>query len=205
MEAYHFRITGDREKLAKVSLEFLKKFNPDKYIFCFEVSKADIPHCHGHIEYKNGFTTNQSKLLSSFMKDQGLSGRYYHQKIKKSIEHNILYAIKDKDIMRTDFTTDEITYYQKKTLEIEESKNTQPCQKLINLFKKKYEKELVEDDPNHSFFNMEIIKEFIDDVYILEWDKLAPTNGLTIQYIKTICKKLNICKTQLKLYYQKDL
>lgn len=203
MEAYHFRITGDKNILNNLTLEYVKKFNPKNYLFCFEVSKENVPHCHGHLEYEK-WDSNKTKLLSTFMKNNGLSGRYYHQKIKKSIEHNILYVIKDKDILRSNFLATTIELYKSKTLAIEEDKQKQPCDKLIDRFKIKYAEQL-EKEQHMNGIDIPLIKEFIDDVYIIEWNKLAPTNGLSIQYVKTICKRLNICGAELKSYYNKEL
>ena len=194
--SYHLRVTAPLAIQKEIIPLFIKKFKPKLYICGSEISKADAEHCHAHLEYDR--PPNKS-IVSDWMIKHDLKNKYYHREVDTSDHKNLIYVTKECKILLTNLSDDVVDKLKQENEAIEEDKKKQPCDKLIERLHKKYDADQLE--------KLELceLREFIDDVYCIEWGKLAPTDSLVRQYIRTISKRLNILTTDLKLFYQKDL
>lgn len=140
MNGFHLRITGSKEVLKPIIEFFIKKFDPTKYLFGFE-QKDDNRHVHGHLEFENPPARQRiSDFFKKHFNDDIISGRlYYFKAIAKSKEANILYAMKEQDIITHNLTDEEYGRLMQKTKEIEEDKKLDQRHKLLNSFTKSLE------------------------------------------------------------------
>jgi len=77
MQCYHLRITAKWSEIEKGLIrDFLIKFEPATYVFSEEVSKQDVVHIHGHLEYE---TVPSKSTLSDLSARYKLSGLDYHK------------------------------------------------------------------------------------------------------------------------------
>lgn len=194
--SYHLRFTIVAAGQKPILQAFIKKFKPTLYIFGSETSKDGVEHCHAHLEYDH--PPNKS-LVSDWMIKHELKNKYYHREVVTTDQKNLIYVTKECDILLTNLSDAVVEKLKQENEAIEEDKKKQPCDKLIERLKKKYDADQLEK------LELGDLREFIDDVYCIEWGKLAPTDSLVRQYIRTISKRLNILTVDLKLYYIRDL
>lgn len=208
--AYHLRVTSSWDLIQSGLInEFLNKFKPTTYVFSEEVSDKGVIHVHGHLEYT--LKPPPSSTLSDFFKRYLLSGKYYHQPLKKDIKNNLLYVLKDLDIKLHNLP--EILYDSliEETVAINDDKNRNTRDKLFELFKIWFENNkeqfiiktinevtLTEEItyPLISYWDctitdLECIALFINDLYVVEWKKEPPLAHLNayVIYIATLMNK----------------
>lgn len=194
---YHLRITTPKndkplETAKTIWNNFKKRFNPTKYLVCYEESEKGQPHIHARIQYDRP----PKQVLSDYFKRQNLSGKYHHELEKDKLK-NELYILKDQEIIDTNYIDTELNELWKKL-------------SLINADKKKYiaHKIMENLDPdldkiarNQTAVGLEKLKKDIgnkiDQIYVLHWDKLPPSNSLKnslVNYyiIKKGFKEINI-------------
>lgn len=210
MQYYHLRITAKWAEIEKGLIrDFLTKFEPVTYIFSEEVSKENVIHIHGHLEYKD---VPAKSTLSDLFRRHKLSGKYYHKQLVKDKENNLLYVCKDLNIKLHNMEQHTIDEIISKTIEINEDKKKETRHKLFELYKKwfdevrpkcDYKKVIINDFGDEietveyavtefgPFLNaLETIALFINDLYINKWDKEPPLSHLS-GYVLYIATKMN--------------
>lgn len=139
--AYHLRVTGTKEQLISIIDKFIEKFTLNKYLFGYE-EKGDNKHMHGHLEF---IDTPSRQRISDFFKKhlperiKGGAPLYYFKEVTKSKESNILYAMKEVDILKHNLSNSQFELLMKKTEEINEDKKLDQRHKLLNSFTKSLE------------------------------------------------------------------
>lgn len=207
MQSYHFRLTAKWSDAEKTIIDFVRKYKPTTYVFSEEVSKQDVIHLHGHLEYE---AAPAKSTLSDFFKKHGFSGKYYHKQCEKDKQNNLLYVCKDLDIK---FHNLEEAYYNDildKTQQINDDKKRETRHKLFDLYFKWYEENIAQcstvekceitltektyyDTPTEFgpyICEIENIALFINDLYVNEWDKEPPLAHLS-GYVLFIATKMN--------------
>lgn len=178
---YHIRITGEREPLLELVKQYTAHYNVFKYIFSYE-EVDDNHHIHGHIEYAKE-PTKQS--ISQWMKTKGYSGKYYHKKLDKDPKSNILYVVKDLDLIHHNLSKEHIDFYKNETKKITENKKLEQRHKLLL----EYNKYLETVQASKNFWTLPDLARWIMNHYINVYDKeppLAHLKGYTI-YIASKC------------------
>lgn len=207
MQCYHLRITAKWSEIEKGLIrDFLTKFEPTTYVFSEEVSKQDVIHIHGHVEYEDA---PSKSTLSDLFKRYKLSGLYYHKQLVKDKQNNLLYVCKDLNIKSHNLEQYELDELIDKTTVINEDKKKETRHKLLDLYLKWFEEyrplyEVIEiceitltktktykltefDTPINELDNIAL---FINDLYVNEWDKEPPLAHLS-GYVLFIATKLN--------------
>lgn len=194
----HLRITGERKKIEKIIPIFLEKFKPITYVFSYE-EKGDNHHVHAHLEYEN---VPKKQTLSDFMSKNGFKEKYYHQKLDKEPLNNLLYVLKDLDIITHNLEEERYKALIETTKRINEDKKKNARHKLYEIIRKKmqdyldkkpnYEenKEAYEewaDNPPFTYLND--IADYIIDIYVIQYDKEPPLSHLK-GYVLYIFKML---------------
>jgi len=207
MQCYHLRITAKWSEIEKGLIrDFLTKFEPATYVFSEEVSKQDVIHIHGHIEYED---VPSKSTLSDLFKRYKLSGLYYHKQLVKDKQNNLLYVCKDLNIKLHNLEQYELDEIISKTTQINEDKKKETRHKLLDLYEKWFfeiGKQYIEikeceitltkeieyklTEFNTYINELDNIAMFINDLYINEWDKEPPLAHLT-GYVLYIASKMN--------------
>lgn len=168
---YHLRITLICETQAdEVVSNFILKNNQyiERAIFAYEYiekpdGKIQNHHIHGHIQYKPSFELEKIKY---YLKTKHPK-IHNHTPLRKEPENNELYVCKECRIIKSvNYTEEQLNTIKQKNEAIEEDKEKDPKQKLIELLKKKH-KTLIK-------FTMNQLLEEIKTVYIMDWDKFPP-------------------------------
>lgn len=192
-EKYHLRVSVDRETGKKLAKEYISKWSVKKYAFAFE-QVGDNVHIHGHIEYTNEKPSKQ--ILSQWMKQWNPNKKksfYYHKHLVKEEIHNMAYVTKDKDILLTNFTKEELAKCREVQERIEDEKKTPMKQQLV-----KYCSDKITDNMTLS----EVYKLILE--YHIERDYL-PNANLIKSYVLYVCIKLDRCKAHLKDYIENTM
>jgi len=185
MQSYHIRITSiDRIHALKIVNDFITKFMAKliKYVFSHEISGSGQSHIHGHIQYKSDEVIPRSTLCD-FFKALGLQGKYYHKIVQKEDELNILYVIKELDILTHNFSEEEFQTFLELTNTINENKKKNLKEKLIDHFL---------DKP---YINLNDIASEITRLYIDDWNEFPPVHN-TRKMTLYVAKKLGLCSKQ---------
>jgi len=216
MQCYHLRITAKWAEIEKGLIrDFLTKFEPAIYVFSEEVSKQDVIHIHGHIEYEDA---PSKSTLSDLFKRYKLSGLYYHKQLVKDKQNNLLYVCKDLNIKSHNLEQYELDEIISKTTLINEDKKKDTRHKLLELYEKWFfetgkqyiiKKEcditlttevtykLTEYD---TYVNeLDNIAMFISELYINEWDKEPPLAHLS-GYVLYIATRMNNKLNHINFY-----
>jgi len=214
---FHLRISGEKEELLDVVLAFHKKWPMEKFVCGYE-QKGTNHHCHLHIQYDASMSMyHQSKAgksaRSAFFDKHEYSGAYNFQKLVKPPINNILYVIKDLDIMAFgNLTEEEIEKYEEMTKAINCSKKMDTREKLLIAFREQYKdipKMLPNTDPllaglGQTIYNDEYphklhqIATFIHWHFINTYDKPPPVIHMR-EYVLWIASKE--CDMNTKDYY----
>ena len=210
--AYHLRVTSTWDSVKSgLITDFINKFGPSIYVFSEEVSDKGVIHIHGHLEYTG--KPPASSTMSDLFKRYLLSGKYYHQPLKKDIKNNLLYVLKDLNIKSHNLSETEYDELITETVAINDDKKKNTRDKLFELYKiwfyiqrPKCEfkvtiitdlgDELTTDETELCYFgtylnDVTTIALFINDLYVNEWKKeppLAHLNGYVL-YIATLMNK----------------
>lgn len=207
--AYHLRVTSTWDLIATGLInDFINKFGPSTYVFSEEISDKGVVHIHGHLEYTG--KPPASSTMSDLFKRYLLSGKYYHQPLKKDIKNNLLYVLKDLNVKLHNLP--EIHYNELigETISINDDKKKNTRDKLFELYRTWYyinlpkccwttkiindfgdeieeeHQEVCEYGPH--IWSMTTIALFINHLYVHEWKKeppLAHLNGYVL-YIATL-------------------
>lgn len=194
---YHLRVSVKHDLASDVINAFIKKFNPKKWICCYEnkndeeeaptfeeydqkmhdkckinedMYKEKNPHIHTYIMYTKVPTKQK---ISEFFKTQpilkeGTVAGYYHREQTKTSAENIIYTTKGKHfISYHGFTESEIENFNVKNDKINEDKQLHTREKLFNRYKENVINNSGYEYPPSKF---ELFK-FIDETYVLEWNK----------------------------------
>lgn len=175
---FHLRVTigEDKDKFTLTSFNlFLKKFKPVMYIMAYEEVGETNKHIHAHIEYAN---EPKRQTMSDFMKKEGYAGKYYHTKVKTTKEKNLLYCIKDMDILATSLTDEELEEWKSKTEKINDEKTKPMKQQLYEVCLDRF------IAPPH---RVDLVTLIFD--YMKERDYMPPTPSLMKQYIMYLTDK----------------
>lgn len=182
----HLRVTISEDDARHIIPLFVDKFKPDRYIFSYE-EVGDNKHIHGHLEYKDKEPSKST--LSDWFKKLNLSGKYYCQTLIKDHHHNIVYVMKDLKIVSHNLSEDDFHGYMEKTQEINEDKSKDIKVKLVE----RCIHYLTQVDENgHCLYSPDFgdLATIIMNVYVDDWDRLPPPNGLLNQYIIYVAKKI---------------
>jgi hypothetical protein len=190
----HLRITGDKTQCKTVIDAYFKKFKAVSAVCGYE-EKGENHHMHCHIELDattfEYHTSDKGKTArSAFFKKHHLTGLYNFDKLKKTPLNNILYVIKDLDIVAVRNVEDEqLEELRQMTSEINENKRLDQRHKLYEKFKEHiHNHELLKMDTigmteyqleeHRNIHRISYILKFIHKVYILEWDRDVPLGQL---------------------------
>lgn len=207
MQCYHLRITAKWAEIEKGLIrDFLIKFEPATYVFSEEISKQDVIHIHGHLEYEEA---PSKSTLSDLFKRYKLSGLYYHKQLVKDKENNLLYVCKDLNIKSHNLEQYELDEIISKTTAINEDKKRDTRHKLLELYNKWFDDNYnnyviktvneitLTEETTHkitefdTYINeLDNIAMFINDLYIEVWDKEPPLAHLS-GYVLYIATKIN--------------
>jgi len=178
----HLRVTIGRDASNLLINLFISKFDLYQYVFSYE-EVGDNHHIHAHLEYN---TIPKKTTLSDFFKKQNLTGKYYHKALDKEPINNILYCLKELDIIVHNFPPASYDDFILQTKQINENKSKSSRVKLLDLFKVYITEEVnkatassldvVGVDMTSSQQIMELARpgtvvRFIHNVYVDEWDK----------------------------------
>lgn len=188
----HLRISVKYANAKNVIEAFIGRFKPIEWVCCYENKNANPtdlseeinPHIHCYLKYEKEPT---SQKVSEFFKKQPIIKKnnvagYYHRVQKETTEQNIVYTIKHQNFISSNIEKEILDNYIKKSEEIDEDKKLKPNDKLYNRYIEKFGIML----PSSKF---DIFK-FIDEVYVLEFNKSPPSYGHLICYCKFIIIKL---------------
>lgn len=183
--AYHLRVTCDREPGKKLMDEYIKKFKPETYIIGYEeVDKNHHIHCH--LVYS---TVPSKQSISQWMKVREYSGKYYHQQVKTTNKQNIMYVVKDLDLISHNLPPEHIKKIIELTEEVNENKKMSQRHKLLIEYDK-YIDTFTDDEFVKAKFTIASIARWIMRYYISVYDKeppLAHIKGYSL-YIANKCK-----------------
>lgn len=182
--AYHLRVTCEREPGKKLMEEYIKKFKPDSYIIGYE-EVDENHHIHCHITYQ---TVPSKQSISQWMKTRDYSGKYYHQQVKTTNKQNILYVVKELDLVLTSWSANSINKLKQLTEEINENKKMNQRHKLLIEYNK-YLSTYTAEQFMTTLFTLPGLARWIMNYYVKVYDKeppLAHIKGYTI-YIASKC------------------
>lgn len=191
----HLRITGEREDIEKIIQEFIVKFRPITYVFSYE-EVEDNHHVHAHLEYEN---VPKKQSLSDFMSKKGFKGKYYHKELDKEPINNLLYVLKDLDIICHNLEQERYEQLIQTTKRINEDKKKNARHKIYELAYKKFityidnmpESSLAEFKDyreKQPFKSLSQITDFIIQLYVLDYDKEPPLSHIR-GYVLYIAQK----------------
>lgn len=198
---FHLRITVDEKRQKSIFRKFIKTFNASFYIGGSEVSKKGVEHVQAVVGYTDvpsnpkHYKTWTNKIGEFFKNEIGLVGMYYHRALKKSLDANILYCMKEVKMLYCSLTQEEFDKYMALTDEINADKERDIKEKLLARCKE------YKDERNNS--KMICFKDLTNVIRKLyhSWGKLAPNKTLMFQYLCFICEELNICEDELDNAY----
>lgn len=127
--SFHLRITIEREEADKILNQYVNKFKPTTYVFSYE-EVEDNHHIHGHLEYE---VIPKRQTISDFFKRHNLSGCYYHKEIDKDPINNLLYVLKDLDVIDHNLEEERYNTLIEATKRINEDKKKQARHKLLEI------------------------------------------------------------------------
>jgi len=217
---FHLRVTVKKQAAKQLTLDLVAAFKPLKYIVGFE-KKGDNEHMHWHIEFSPEKTiyhhSNAGKTWrSALFKKLGFAGEYNFQRVEKTDEQNILYVMKELDVLQHNLSQEEFEEYQQKTLIINADKKLDVRRKLLARIKDKIKdirpaviikkkSDLDDDDEVHlnKYYPHRLyqISAMIHDIYVDEWDKDPPTMHMK-GYTLYIASKISL-SFDVKAYYAK--
>lgn len=188
---FHLRISTTKKNGLAVLNEFQSSFKISAIVSAFEHKGIETdgtiinPHCHSYIKY---YETPTKQAISAFfkkwkhliIKPKSETAGYSHIKQKKSKEENIIYTIKDGDIIIN--TLGDLNIYKEKTKMINDSKSLSSRDKLFQEWM---------TEKGHVCYptsKFELFK-FIDEIYVLKWNKSPLAMGHKICYSTFILMK----------------
>lgn len=209
--SYHLRITMEREEADKILEAYVNKFKPITYVFSYE-EVEDNHHIHGHLEYE---VIPKRQTISDFFKRHNLSGCYYHKEIEKEPINNLLYVLKDLDVIDHNLEEERYNTLIEATKRINEDKKKQARHKLLDIIEAdlkpyllrepkqkenetmdEYEKWLEEHlkwSNDCPYLSLSCIAQRIMKIYIHDYDKeppLAHMRGYVLYIAEKIAPKL---------------
>lgn len=221
---YHLRITCNRETSVKMADEFTKKFSPVEYAYSYE-EKGDNLHMHGHLCYYDN-EVPKKQTLSDFFKKHNLIGLYYHKELTKEPQNNLLYVMKDLDIIKHNLALEYYEVLMKSTQRINEDKKKHARHKLLDIIKQEH-LSFIEKGPlqgtepidlqNYDDYyqaapyrHLSDITKRIVNIYVQDYDKEPPLSHIRgyVLYIAEILKPYwehpgCVIPIELDIYYQK--
>lgn len=213
--SYHLRVTMEREEADKVLDKFVEKFKPITYVFSYE-EVEDNHHIHGHLEYD---AIPKRQTISDFFKRHNLSGCYYHKEIEKEPINNLLYVLKDLDIIDHNLEQERYDTLIETTKRINDDKKKQARHKLLEIIEadlkpfferepKQSENETMDEYEKYMeayqewastcpYLTLSDIADRIMSIYIDDYDKeppLAHMRGYVLYIAHKIHKRLPIVR-----------
>lgn len=199
---FHLRISATKNNGEVILKSFCASFKPVEMVSAYENkgTREDgtqiNPHYHSYIKYG---TVPTKQALSSFFKKQVLlkptdkNAGYSHKIQKTTKEQNIIYTIKGGDII-INTIGDDILSYKEKTELINDSKKLSSKEKLYNIW-------LMKKGLKYPESKFDLFK-FIDEVYVLEWNKTPLASGHMNCYSRHILLMIhkNIEEKDIELY-----
>ena len=182
----------------------ISKFKPNKYVFSYEY-KLNNHHIHAHLEYPEA---PKKSTISDFFKKNGYCGLYYHKPVVTTEQQNLLYCVKELQIITDNLSAQERDKLINETIRINEDKATDQRDKLYNLFMERlfddalrtwqiyeryYEKgrDYEAHAPRKPYpFSLGWVSHWISEVYVKEYKKAPPLCHLN-EYVLYIAHKVN--------------
>lgn len=188
---YHLRVSSTKQNSERVLNEFVSSFKIVAIVSAYEHKgiENDIvinPHCHSYIKYdvvptKQAISAFFKKWKHLIIKPANETAGYSHIKQKKTKDENIIYTIKDGDIIKN--TLGDLKEWQEKTKIINDSKSLSSRDKIYN-------KWIDINGYNLPKSKYELFK-FIDRIYILDWNKSPLSMGHKICNSIYLLEKIN--------------
>lgn len=188
---YHLRITLNKDHNAKdLWNEYKTRFNPKKYLVYFEISKKDVPHIHARIEYDRP----SRQTLQDWFAKKNLKGKYHHD-IERDKLKNELYIMKDGNMIDTNYPDNEMESLINKLEKIDLDKKKYLAHKIYERIKIPYDNCQVS---NKEYSSLErTIEDQIEKIYVDEWDRMPPGQGVINQLKKYIIIKKKISRKNI--------
>lgn len=181
--SYHLRVTMEREEADKLLDKFVEKFKPITYVFSYE-EVEDNHHIHGHLEYDS---VPKRQTISDFFKRHNLSGCYYHKELDKDPINNLLYVLKDLDIIDHNLEDERYNTLIEATKRINEDKKKQARHKLLEIIEADLKPYLLKEPKQKENETMDQYEEYLEEHF--KWSNEAP-------YISLAC----IAKRIMNIY-----
>lgn len=190
---YHLRLSTTKQNGLTLLNAYLGSFKCADVVSAFEFTEIKEdgtvinPHCHAYIKYNKAPTKQDvsaffKKWKSLLLKPNDKTPGYSHKVQKTTKEQNIIYTIKGGDIIMNTIG-DAILSYKEKTELINENKKLSSKEKLYNIYCQKYGIKY----PDSKFG----IYKFIDEVYVIDWDKTPLAIGHKLCYGIYILMKIH--------------
>lgn len=189
---YHLRVSVDRATGKKLAKDFVSKFTPVKYCFAYE-EVGENTHIHGHLEYKD---IPSKQTISYYMKQWNPDKKasfYYHKTLDKDEIHNMTYVTKDNDILRTNFTQEELEYFKEENARINDEKSKPMKEQLVEYFRDKLTD------------NMTLGQIYKQCVLYHTQRGYLPLMHLMPSYVVYVCMQLNRCQKQIEDYCENKM
>lgn len=197
------RITISRDEALKFVPVLVNKFGVSAYIYAFE-KPEDNPtneHIHCHLEMDN----YKKSTMSDFMKKHNLTGKYNCQLVRKTKMDNLIYILKNGDILgQQNMNADEVEEALNTTARINDEKKIPMKEQLLNEWNKQNSQRSYMGGIYVSFPQTKYELIMFIDAYHIERDYLPPTNTLKNQYAIYLLTKINNNKKQTKYYNETD-
>lgn len=214
----HLRVTCDRETGIKVSNDFIDKFKPLEYAVSYE-DKDGNQHIHAHLYYDN---VPKKQTISDFFKRYENVKGYYHKELKKEPIDNLLYVLKDLDIIRHNIDQERYQQLISTTKRINADKKKHARHKLLEIIEEEY-RQFNEKAPSSDnleqylqyyekapYVHLSDISRKIIKIYVEDYDKeppLAHLRGYVLYIAQKMIKQWERpnchIKMELDIYYDK--
>lgn len=183
---YHLRISQNKNECVQILTAFTKKFKVNQIVSAFEHKGYNEdgsfinPHSHSYIKYG---VVPSKQSISDFFKKQALlkdecQAGYSHVKQKTSRDKNLVYVVKQKDIILN--TIGDIQKWIDLSAKVDDEKKMPTRDKLYLLWVEEFGITL----PTSKF----AIYKWIDELYVLKWKK----NPLSASHLFSYSKYLII-------------
>lgn len=208
-ESYHMRVTIDRKDAPSFIDEYIKKFGPVIYIFSYEEVEQNH-HIHAHLVFPVG-KEQPKQTRSDWFKKMGFAKKYYFEKTKESI-NNILYVLKDLDILKHNVCEKHYDKVLQQTKVINADKKKQAREKLLELFMSHLREEFKgQTEENYEEYKKKreywqqfsSVALFIHKAYVRRWNKSPPISQMK-GMVLYICEKADESQ-QCPVYYGSNI
>lgn len=203
MESYHLRLTVDRARAITFMPLLVSKFKVSACVCAFEKPEdnPDNEHIHAHLEIEN----YKKSTMSDFMKKHGFSGKYYCKLLQKTKHDNLVYVLKNGDIIYSlGINQEDIDNALNDTERINDEKKKPMKEQLLDEWNKRYQQETYLKGKYVRLPSTKYELLIFIDNYHVERDYLPPTLTLKTQYAIYLLTKINKQKSQTPYYNEED-